>query len=193
MNKAETFVQEAVSRWVPARDSFIKWGLFACTGVILGGLMLCLYWIILDRAEPVTVKYGEVVRFEHQANDSWIIIIRWHGERHRKCWGNSKRWVAGDFVLPLPDIPYPPDRPHQELGPFTWEVPIEIPSYYVSTGHKTGQYSIRIDYACNPMQEYLFPIVVTPEPIQFEIPIDMPMKQVRTGQAETYHPTEAGK
>jgi hypothetical protein len=176
-------------------DSVVKWGLIACTSTILSGLMLCVYWLLIDRSAPVTVHYGEVVRFEHQANDSWVMIIRWHGDRHRKCWGNSKRWISGDFVLPLPDIPYPPDRPDQEIGRFTWEVPIEIPSYYVSTGHTTGQYSIRIAYACNPLQEYLFPVIVTPKPVEFEIPTDMPMKKVNldASQIENFLPGDVGK
>lgn len=161
---------------MPTRDDFIKWGMMFCTGVILFGLLLCLYWLLVDRSVPVTVHRGEVIRFEHQTDDSWIMIIKWHGDRHRQCWGNSKRWISGDFVLPLPDIPYPPDRPDQELGPFTWEVPIVIPPYYVSTGHITGNYAIRIMYACNPIQEYLFPIIIEPPPIPFSIPIDMPRK-----------------
>lgn len=174
-------------------DTFVKWGLVSCTSAILAGMMLCLYWIVLDRRKPVTVTHGEVVGFEHQANDSWVMIIKWYGQRHRQCWGNSKRWISGDFVLPLPDIPYPPDRPDQEIGPFTWEVPIEIPPYYVSTGHITGQYSIRISYACNPMQEYLFPIIVTPDPIKFTIPTDMPRKTISFDEAQNFRPGEAGK
>lgn len=174
-------------------DNFVKWGLIACTSVILAGIMLCLYWVLLDRGKPVTVTHGEVVGFEHQSNDSWVMIIKWYGERHRQCWGNSKRWISGDFVLPLPDIPYPPDRPDQEIGPFTWEVPIEIPAYYVSTGHTTGQYSIRISYACNPMQEYLFPIVIIPEPVKFTIPVDMPRKKISFDEAQTSTPDESGR
>lgn len=173
---------------MPERDTFVSWGLKIGTAAILCGLSLVVYWLFLDRETPVTVHYGEVTRFEHQADDSWVMLVKWHGERHRQCWGNSKRWISGDFVLPLPDIPYPPDRPHQELGAFTWEVPIHIPPYYVSTGHVTGNYSIRIFYACNPIQQYVFPIVVEPEPIQFVIPTDMPMKRVQTGELRTVRP-----
>jgi hypothetical protein len=179
----------------PNWDGLVRWGLTLFTAIILSGLMLCVYWVLIDRSAPVTVHYGEVVRFEHQANDSWVMIIRWHGERHRQCWGNSNRWISGDFVLPLPDIPYPPDRPDQQIGPFTWEVPIEIPSYYVSTGHTTGQYAIRIEYSCNPLQEYLFPIIVTPNPVKFVIPTDMPMKKVNlnSGRVEDFVPKGDGK
>jgi hypothetical protein len=172
----------------PSWDTIVSRGLTVFAGIILCGLLLVAYWIFLDRTAPVTVKGGEVLRFEHQADDSWVMIIRWYGDRHRKCWGNSKRWISGDFVLPLPDIPYPPDRPDQELGPFSWEVPVHIPPYYVSTGHVQGQYSIRILYACNPIQEYIFPIPVEPDPIRFVIPTDMPRKEMQSGQLRSSRP-----
>lgn len=166
---------------LPSRDTFVKWGMRICTAVILAGLAVVFYWMAIDREIPVTVDYGEVIRFEHQSDDSWVMIVKWHGVRHRQCWGNSKRWISGDLFLPLPDIPYPPERPQQELGKFTWEVPIHIPPYYVSTGHVSGKYAIRIFYACNPIQEYLFPITVEPNPIPFVIPTDMPMKRLQMG------------
>lgn len=174
----------------PTWDAFVSWGLRIGTVAILSGLSILAYWVFIDRMIPVTVHHGEVTGFEHQPDDSWIMLVKWHGVRHRQCWGLSKRWISGDFVLPLPDIPYPPDRPAQQLGPFTWEVPIHIPPYYVSTGHAQGQYSIRIFYACNPMQRLIFPIVVEPDPIKFVIPTDMPMKRVQTGEIKTIRPTE---
>ncbi len=175
----------------PRRDLLVEWGMKICTAAILGGLSLVSYWMFIDRSDPVTVHYGEVLNFERQADDSWIIIIKWHGERHRQCWGNSKRWISGGFVLPLPDIPYPPDRPEQKLGEFEWEVPVMIPSYYVSTGHHTGQYAIRIFYSCNPIQDYVFPIVIEPPPIPFSLPLDMPRKQLQTGDLRSFKPEEA--
>jgi hypothetical protein len=171
-----------------AWDTVVSWGLSLFAGVIMAGLALVGYWVFLDRASPVTVHGGEVIRFDHQADDSWVMIVRWSGERHRQCWGNSKRWISGDFVLPLPDIPYPPDRPEQQLGEFSWEVPVHIPPYYVSTGHIRGQYSIRILYACNPIQEYIFPISVEPDPIEFTIPVDMPRRQLQTGELRVVRP-----
>lgn len=170
------------------RDTFVSWGLKICTATILCGLAVVFYWMVIDRSAPVTVKFGEVTGFEHQPDDSWVMLVKWHGERHRTCWGTSKRWISGDFVLPLPDIPYPPEWSERELGPFTWEVPIQIPSYYVSTGHTEGKYSIRIFYSCNPLQQVFLPIVVEPEPVHFSIPKDMPMKRVDAEQSTSIRP-----
>ena len=158
------------------RDSIVKWAMTVLAFIILGGIGLCFYWLVIDRAPPVTVSGGEIISYEQQPDKTWIITVRWHGDRHRKCYGNSKRWLANGYWLPLADIPYPPPSAEMETGRFTWEVPILVPAYYVSTGHITGKYAIRILYACNPLQEYLFPITVEPPAIPFLIPIDKPIR-----------------
>jgi hypothetical protein len=157
-----------------AKDSVVAWTMSSLMLVILLILGLCFYWLVIDRAPPVDVHGGEVLRYERQRDDSWIIIVRWNGNRHRNCFGNSKRWIsANGFWLPLMDIPYPPPSEGDvDIGEFSWEVPVLVPSYYVSTGHDHGNYSIRILYSCNPLQEYLFPIIVEPKPISFRIPIE---------------------
>lgn len=154
-----------------SRDSFVKWGIRAASAVILAGLALCAYWIVIDRSPPIEVHGGEVTRYQIQPDGGWIIFVRWSATRHRVCAGNSKRWIDGGAWLPLSDIPYPPiagdDRP---LGEFTWEVPVPVPVYFASTDHAKGAYRIEIEYACNPLQHYMFPIRIVPPPVPFELP-----------------------
>lgn len=154
------------------RDFFVKWAMRFLSSLVLGFILLVFYWIFLDREEPVVVHGGEVVKYEKQSDRSWIVFVKWKGERFRVCTGNSKRWIANTALLPLEDIPYPPDEERRPLGPYQWEVPLHIPAYFASTGHVTGTYRIRILYACNPIQEYMFPIVVDPPPVPFQIPED---------------------
>lgn len=146
-----------------------EWGVALFSLIIFAIIGLAFYWLVIDREPPVTITRGEVVGHERQSNGNHIIFVKWHGERHRACYGNSKRWLTGNIVVPMPDIPYPPDPRTVELGPIVWEVPIEVPGYFISTGHRKLAYQIRIDYACNPMQELLFPIRVSPPPVPFEL------------------------
>jgi hypothetical protein len=159
-----------------SRDAFVVWGLRILSFIIMAIMVLVFYWLVIDRSPPTTVFRGEVLRYEPQPDGGWILIIKWHGERHRLCWGNSKRWIADNnplsigLVLPLEDIAYPPDLHVGQLGHYEWEVPIHIPPYFASTGHTKGAYKIRILYSCNPLQQYMFPIVVEPPPVPFELP-----------------------
>jgi hypothetical protein len=139
---------------------------------IMAMVLLCFYWIVIDRAVPVVVHGGQVLKYEKQPDGSWIVFVKWTGEQFRLCDGNSKRWLADTAILPLADIPYPPNESERPLGPYQWEVPLHIPSYFASTGHVRGTYRIQILYACNPLQQYVFPIVVNPPPVPFELPIE---------------------
>jgi hypothetical protein len=160
------------------RDAIVVWGVRILSFIIMAILALVFYWLVIDRSPPATIIGGEVLRYEQQPDGAWLLIIKWRGERHRSCWGNSKRWIADNnplsvgLVLPLEDIAYPPDSNIHDrpLGPYEWEVPIHIPSYFATTGHTKGAYKIRILYSCNPLQQYIFPIVVEPPPVPFELP-----------------------
>jgi hypothetical protein len=162
------------------RDAAVVWGFRITSAIIVGIFLLSSYWLVLDRSVPTKILYGEVIRYEPQADGAWLIIIRWHGERKRSCWGNSKRWITDNnpasigLVLPLEDIAYPPDSDRPRDGKYEWEVPIHVPAYFATTGHIRGAYKIRILYACNPLQEYFFPIVVDPPPVSFELPVGEP-------------------
>ena len=166
------------------RPNFVSWIVYGTSFIILAFVALVFYWLVIDRSPPTNVKGGEVIYYERQPNGSWLIIIRWHGERIRSCWGNSKRWITDrtphslGLVMPLDDIAYPPDYPaNQKVGlavPFEWEVPVMVPAYFATSGHIRGAYKIRILYACNPLQEYLFPIVVEPPAVPFELPEKAP-------------------
>lgn len=159
------------------RDSAFIWGMRAVSLVLLGSFALIFYWLVLDRSIPTNVLGGEVVRYERQSDGAWIVIVRWHGERKRSCWGNSKRWITDSnqgsigLVLPLEDIAYPPDYDLPPSKSYVWEVPIHVPAYFESAGHTKGAYRIRILYSCNPLQEYLFPIVVEPPSVHFNLPV----------------------
>jgi hypothetical protein len=155
---------------IMSRDCMVKWGLRILSSFVLGMILLAFYWVVLDRSPPSTIQGGEVMSYQERPDGSWILFVRWRGERHRVCNGYSKRWLSAGAYLPLQDIAYPPDSQSTELGPYEWEVPVEIPAYFASTGHVRGAYSIRILYSCNPLQEYLFPIPVEPPPVPFEIP-----------------------
>lgn len=158
------------------RDTFILWGMRISSAIILAIFALGFYWLVLDRSQPVFVERGEVDKYERQEDGSWIVFVRWYGVRERACWGNSKRWLTGDavlpLVLPLQDIAYPPDIQDRPLGPYQWEVPLHIPAYFTRLGQTSGSYRIRILYSCNPLQEYLYPIVVEPPPVRFQLPLD---------------------
>lgn len=154
------------------RDTFVKWSLRGLSAFIIAVVALVLYWLVIDRTPPAIIHGGQVTRYERQDDGSWIMFVKWTGERFRLCWGNSKRWLSDTTILPLVDIPYPPDIAARPLGPLEWEVPIAVPAFFANTGHSRGTYRIRIFYACNPLQEYLFPIVVEPPPVPFEIPTE---------------------
>jgi hypothetical protein len=154
------------------RDTFIVWGMRIVSFILVLVFALIFYWLVIDRSKPVVVDHGEVARYEQMPDGSWVVFVKWFGERKRLCWGTSKRWLTGSALLPLEDIPYPPDHETKPIGPYEWEVPLHIPAYFARTGHIKGAYRIRIFYACNPLQEYLYPIVVEPPPVPFELPVD---------------------
>jgi hypothetical protein len=154
-----------------ARDEFLKWGIRIVSTLIFFMVMLCVYWLVIDRFEPIQVERGEVVRYDEQQDGSWVMFVKWYGQRNRRCWGTSKRWLAGETLLPLEDIPYPPENQNTPFGPYQWEVPVYIPQYFVRTGHIKGEYRIRIFFACNPLQEHIFPIAIEPPPVAFELPV----------------------
>lgn len=157
---------------MPKRDAFIKWGMTLSTAVILAGLSICVYWTVLDRQVPIDVLRGEVTLYQKQPDESWVFVVRWHGILRRRCGGISNRWIIDGFRLPLPDIPYPAEMEPIELDKeFFWEVPVHIPSYFVSTGHVSGKYRARFMYSCNPLQERIFPISYVPPAVKFEIPV----------------------
>lgn len=156
----------------PKRDSCVKWGLRISSAAIISGLLFCAYWLVVDRSVPITVAGGEVKEYERQPDNSWILIIRWRGELHRRCGGVSKRWLIDGFRLPLDDFPYPGEMESQPLGDFTWEEPVHIPAYFVSTGHLSGTYRVKFFYACNRLQEVAFPIADEPPAIPFTIPLN---------------------
>lgn len=152
------------------RDCVVKWGLRVMSTVILFIILLVFYWVVIDRWPPSTIEGGTVTSYQPQPDGSWVMFVRWRGERHRECNGYSKRWLSAGAYLPLEDIAYPPYDKATQMGPYEWEVPVNIPAYFASTGHIRGSYSIRILYACNPLQEYVFPIPVEPPPVPFSLP-----------------------
>ncbi len=164
----------------PSRDCFIKWGLVSLTTIILFGIGLCLYWLVIDREWPVEIKRGEVVLYQEQPDHSWVFIVRWTGVLKRRCGGMSKRWIVDGFRLPLSDMPYPAEAEPTKIGEeFSWEVPVQVPAYFVSTGHKGGQYRAIFFHACNPLQERVFPIQHEPPVVPFSLPLDgVPVKPV---------------
>jgi hypothetical protein len=158
---------------MPKRDSLVKWGLTVTTSIIMVSMGLCLYWVVVDRKLPIEVHRGEVILYQKQMDDSWVFVVRWTGTLRRRCGGISNRWIVDGFRLPLTDIPYPAEpEPAQLNKVFTWEVPVHVPAYFVSTGHDSGQYRARFLYACNPLQERIFPIADTPPAVSFKLPIE---------------------
>lgn len=156
-------------------ETFISCGLKITSLIIFLGLMLCFYWLVLDREPAVVVESGRAVAYERQADGSYLTWVHWKGTRYRQCTGTSKRWLVGEngIILPLEEIPYPPEVRTRPLGPYEWEVPIRVPQYYITSGHTSGEYRIRILYACNPLQEIVWPIVEEPDPVPFELPISL--------------------
>lgn len=161
-----------------ARNSerWFGWGVSLLSLAIVVPVLLCTYWLVFDRAPPITVSRGELAGYQKQPDGSYVVFVRWFGERHRDCPGVSRRWLADGALVPLPDIPYPPETHGPEAGPVQWEVPVEVPGYFVTTGHLKLAYRIRIDYACNPMQEIAWPIRVSPPPVPFELQPDGTIK-----------------
>jgi hypothetical protein len=142
-------------------------------GFTLGSLvLLSAYWILIDRQPPIDIRKGEVVRYTQKANGDWLLLVKWTAFRHRTCPGISRRWISGEVWLPLPDIMYPPQLQKTGPGEFVWEVVAEIPEYIRDLGGDEGQYTIDIKFACNPLQQYVFPITVTPGPVDYKIPSD---------------------
>jgi hypothetical protein len=162
---------QAAYPW-PRRDCFVKWALRFLTTVILTGLGVCVYWVLLDRKVPVEIQKGEVILYQEQSDHSWVFIVKWTGILHRRCGGISNRWIVDGFRLPLVDIPYPAEAEPTQIGEvFSWEVPVHVPAYFVSTGHVSGQYRARFLHACNPLQERIFPIISTPPTVPFALPM----------------------
>lgn len=171
----------SITRSITRGISFMKWETFVSWGFKLGSLvmvavlLLCFYWLVIDRSPAVVVDQGRAVAYEQQPDGSFLTWVHWKGTRYRSCSGTSKRWLVGEsgIILPLAEIPYPPDPKDRPIGPYEWEVPIHIPAYYISSGHTKGEYRIRILYACNPLQEIMWPIVEEPDPVPFELPISL--------------------
>lgn len=159
--------------FAPKRDLVVKWGLYILTSIILASLSVCLYWVVIDRKLPLDVLHGEVVLYQKQSDESWVFVVRWQGILKRRCGGISNRWIVDGFRIPLADIPYPAEAEPNELGKeFTWEVPVHVPAYFVSTGHRSGQYRARFLHHCNPLQERIFPIVDNPPSVPFDLPLE---------------------
>ena len=172
---------------MPKRDCLVKWGLTITTSIIMVSVGLCLYWVVIDRKLPIEVHRGEVILYQKQIDDSWVFVVRWTGTLRRRCGGISNRWIVDGFRLPLTDIPYPEEPEPAELDrEFSWEVPVHVPSYFVSTGHDSGQYRARFLYACNPLQERIFPISDIPPSVSFKLPIE---SQPATGPGQNQTPT----
>jgi hypothetical protein len=153
-------------------ERWFRWGVPPLTLAIFSTLALAAYWLVIDRYPPITVDRGEIAGSERQPDGSLVVFVRWHGTRHRFCPGVSKRWLADGALLPLPDIPYPPEDADAETGRAQWEVAVQVPAYFLTTGHVDLAYRIRIDYSCNPLQEIAFPIRVAPPPVPFRVEQD---------------------
>ena len=149
-----------------------KWATRAAAVFVIGFTLLAAYWVLIDRQPPIEMTRGEILRYDEQPNGNWLLLVKWSAHRVRVCPGISRRWITGEAWLPLPDIMYPPEVQDAKLGDFSWEVVAEIPAYFAAIGVTEGQYRIEIRFACNPLQQYIFPILVVPEPIVFDLPID---------------------
>ena len=160
---------------MPRRDCFIKWGMTATTAVILVCLTICLYWVAIDREKPIEGLKGDVVLSQQQIDLSWVVVVRWTATLKRRCPGVSKRWIYGYFRIPLTDIPFPAEEKSNEIGSeITWQVPVHVPSYFSSTGVSSGDYRAVFLYACNPMQERIFPITYEAPIIKLDLPVSDP-------------------
>jgi hypothetical protein len=162
------------------RDCVVKWGLRISSAIILAGVLSCVYWLALDRALPLIVYGGHVIRYDRLSDHSWVMVVRWRGELRRRCGGVSKRWLVNGFRLPLDDFPYPAEPESQPLGAFQWEVPVHVPAYFVTTGHSKGIYRVQLFHACNRLQELVFPIADELPDVAFDIPRQEPVLSSQT-------------
>lgn len=125
-------------------------------------------WMALDRAPPFLVTNGRIDPPNPTTNGS--ITVTWDIRATRSCQPSSNATVTRTIVdskgvrhtyAPVHAVYGTPEQHEPD------EIKRRIPLPENITGH--ARYSSIACYACNPLQEYLWPICIQMPEVDFEI------------------------
>lgn len=152
----------------PPRNAWEK-GLFGISWATVGvwwALLITIGLMAYDRDPPIIDLQGRFAGWsEHNPR---IGIVEWTGKRMRSCDGWSYRQVVNGHVIDLSPIkitsyPIAPENVGKEEK---WIVEFELPRAFDHDGH----YRIRAEYYCNAFHRSVWPIVLTPADVPFQLP-----------------------
>lgn len=151
--------------------SRFTWGVSITSAIIGIASIWIFYAAVLDRSPPISDLRGRVSEVFPRPDGSHLMIVEWSGVRQRYCEGVSHRWLVDGIVLPLPDLPTPPQINEKIGDRIKYNIAVEVPAMF----HRIGNYTIRTQHQCNLLQRQ-FPnalsIQIAPDPVPFNLDPD---------------------
>lgn len=137
----------------------IGMGVFALAG--LGSVNLGIW--VADRDPPIV--YEDAKALAPSVEQGGTIEIEFSVFRTRICPLITKRWLT-DSAMERHSIPQFTTGLRLLAGRETYRRSITVP---VAAAPGPAEYRVTLEYVCNPLQNFMGPIVVTSPPIRFKV------------------------
>ncbi len=134
-------------------------GVFALAG--LGSVNLGIW--VADREPPII--YEDAKALSPTVEQGGTIEIEFSVFRTRICPLITKRWLT-DSAKERHSIPHYTTGLRLLAGRETYRRSITVP---VAAAPGPAEYRVTLEYVCNPLQNFMGPIVVTSPPIRFKV------------------------
>lgn len=119
-------------------------------------------WVV-DRDPPII--YEDAKALSSEVEQGGVIEIEYSVFRTRICPLVTKRWLI-DADRTRHSIPQFTTGLRLLAGRETYRRSITVP---MAAAPGPAEYSVTLEYVCNPLQNFLGPIVVTSPPIKFKV------------------------